>query len=112
MFPAPNARFQTSFPMTTRPLLAAALAILGTIATAIAADPVVSNLTAAQRPGTKLVDITYDVTADTPTVRVTLEISSDGGTTYSVPVTSATGEWGHGVMNGVSPRSGTLEPHR
>ena len=100
MFPALNARFQTSFPMTLRPLLAAALAILGTITTAFASDPVVSNLTAAQRPGTKLVDITYDVTAETPTVKVTLEISSDGGTTYSVPVTSATGAVGNGVTVG------------
>jgi hypothetical protein len=86
--------------MTTRHLFIAALAILGTITTAIAADPVVSNLNAAQRPGTKLVDITYDVTADTPTVKVTLEISSDGGTTYSVPVTSATGAVGNGVAVG------------
>lgn len=65
-----------------------------------AADPVVSNLTASQRPGTKLVDITYDVTADTPTVKVTLEISSDGGATYSVPATSATGAVGSGVSLG------------
>jgi hypothetical protein len=83
--------------MTLRPLFAAALAILGTFATAFAADPVVSNLTAAQRPGTKLVDITYDVTADTPTVKVTLEISSDGGTTYSVPVTAVSGAIGNAV---------------
>jgi formylglycine-generating enzyme required for sulfatase activity len=86
--------------MTTRHLFIAALAILGTITTAIAADPVVSNLTADQRPGTKLVDIRYDVTADTPTVKVTLEISSDGGTTYSVPVTSANGAVGNGVAVG------------
>jgi formylglycine-generating enzyme required for sulfatase activity len=86
--------------MTTRHLFTAVLAILGTITSAFAADPVVSNLTAAQRPGTNLVDITYDVTADIPTVKVTLEISSDGGTTYSVPVTSATGAVGDGVTVG------------
>ena len=40
-----------------------------------AADPVVSNISAVQRAGTKLVDITYDVTADTPTVRVSPETS-------------------------------------
>ena len=49
--------------MTTRHLLTAALAILGTFATALAADPVVSNLTQTQRPGTKLMDTTCDVTA-------------------------------------------------
>jgi hypothetical protein len=77
--------------------LALCFALLLLPAAVHAADPVVSNLTAAQRPGTKLVDIHYDVTADTPTVKVTLEISSDGGTTYSVPVTSATGAVGNGV---------------
>jgi hypothetical protein len=51
--------------MTTRHLFTAALAILGSITTALAADPVVSNLTAAQRPGTKLVDTTCDVNAQT-----------------------------------------------
>ena len=40
--------------------------------TLLAADPVVSNVQGLQRPGTKLVDITYDVTADTPTVGVTM----------------------------------------
>jgi formylglycine-generating enzyme required for sulfatase activity len=67
----------------------------------LVSEPVVSNLTATQRPGTKLVDITYDVTADTPTVKVTLEISSDGGTTYKVPVTSATGAVGNGIVVGI-----------
>ena len=86
--------------MTTSQLSAAALAILSAFATALAADPVVSNLTAAQRPGTKLVDITYDVTADTPTVRVTLEISSDGGATYNLPVTAVSGAVGDSVALG------------
>ena len=49
--------------MTNRPLLAAALAILGTITSAFAADPVVSNLTAAQRLGTQSANTTCDVTA-------------------------------------------------
>jgi hypothetical protein len=62
-----------------------------------AANPIVSNLTAAQRPGTKLVDITYDITADTPTIGVTLRISSDGGTTFSVPATTLSGAFGADV---------------
>ena len=86
--------------MTTRHLFTAALAILSAFATAFAADPVVSNLTAAQRPGTKLVDITYDVTADTPTVGITLRISSDGGTTFSVPAITLTGAVGSNVTVG------------
>jgi sulfatase modifying factor 1 len=86
--------------MTFRPILAATVALLACLSPALAADPVVSNLTAAQRPGTKLVDIRYNLTADTPTVKVTLEISSDGGTTYTVPPTSATGAVGNGVAVG------------
>jgi sulfatase modifying factor 1 len=87
--------------MTFRTLLAAA-ALLASFCPALAADPVVSNLTAAQRPGTKLVDITYDVTADMPTVNVTLEISSDAGATWVVPVTSVTGAVGNGITVGTS----------
>ena len=68
-------------------LLALGLALLPAAARAV--DPVVSNVTFAQRVGTKLVDISYDVTADTPWVFVSLEISSDGGTTFSVPATAA-----------------------
>ncbi|MCF7730606.1 MAG: formylglycine-generating enzyme family protein [Akkermansiaceae bacterium] len=65
-----------------------------------AAAPVVSNVTFAQRTGTHLVEITYDVIADTPTVAVWLEISSDGGTTFSVPATTVGGAIGAGVAIG------------
>jgi len=65
-----------------------------------AANPVVSNISAAQRAGTQLVDITYDVTADSPAVRVTLAISSDGGTTFSVPASTMSGAVGYGVATG------------
>ena len=65
-----------------------------------AADPVVSNISAVQRAGTQLVDITYDVTADTSTVWVGLEISSDGGTTFSVPAVTMSGAVGLGVATG------------
>ena len=76
-------------------------AVLGAMTSSIwAADPVVSNVKGLQRPGTKLVDITYDVTADTPTVEVTLRISSDGGATFSVPATTLTGAVGANVPVG------------
>ncbi len=45
----------------------AALAI-GLSSSLFAAEPVVSNVNGVQRAGSKLVDIAYDVTADTPTV--------------------------------------------
>ena len=54
-------------------------AVLGAMTSSIwAADPVVSNVKGLQRPGTKLVDITYDVTADTPTVWIAPETSKYG----------------------------------
>ena len=84
-----------------RSLLAPALAALAlSIAPVDAAAPVVSNLTATQRTGTKLVDIGYSVTADAPTVDVFLEISSDGGTTFSVPAVTVSGAVGGGVAVG------------
>ncbi|MCH2064637.1 MAG: SUMF1/EgtB/PvdO family nonheme iron enzyme, partial [Roseibacillus sp.] len=65
-----------------------------------AADPVVSNVSAAQRAGTRLVDIRYDVTADTPTVVIFLEISSDGGATFDVPVGAVSGDIGADIAVG------------
>lgn len=62
--------------------------------------PVVSNLTASQREGTKLVDISYDVTAVTPTVTTSLRISSDSGATFEVPAVTLTGDIGADVTIG------------
>ena len=66
----------------------------------LAADPVVSNISAVQRAGTKLVDITYDVTAETPTVRISLEISNDAGQTFTVPSVTTSGAVGSGIATG------------
>lgn len=65
-----------------------------------AADPVVSNISAVQRAGTKLVDITYDVTADTPTVQIELQISNDGGQSFTVPAMTTNGAVGLGITTG------------
>jgi formylglycine-generating enzyme required for sulfatase activity len=46
------------------------------------------------------VDISYDVTADTPTVTISLRISADSGATYSVPVTTLSGAVGAEVAVG------------
>jgi formylglycine-generating enzyme required for sulfatase activity len=65
------------------------------------AAPAVSNLNAAQRAGTKFVDIQYDLAATgLATVAVSLEISSDGGATWTVPVTTASGDIGSSVAPG------------
>ena len=61
----------------------------------------VSNLTAVQRAGTMLVDITYDLEAPGfGSVAVTLAVSSDDGATWTVPVTSTSGAIGASVALG------------
>lgn len=65
-----------------------------------AAAPVVSNISAAQRPNSRLIDITYDVAADFPTVKVSLKVSSNGGSTFTVPATTLSGAIGAGVTTG------------
>ena len=77
------------------------LSIVALLAASLhAAAPVVSNLSASQRAGTKLVDIVYDVAADTSSVDISLEVSSDGGSSFTVPATSLSGAIGAGVAVG------------
>ena len=64
----------------------------------------VANVRAAQRPGTNLVDIDYDVTGTTLPVHVKLEVSADDGATYAVPVSSVTGAVGRDVAPGTNLR--------
>jgi hypothetical protein len=62
-----------------------------------AGPPVVTNVVAVQRTATKLVDIHYDVSdPDGDLLKVRIEISHDGGKTYSVPANSLTGDVGGG----------------
>ncbi len=71
------------------------------IATQTEAAPSLSNLTVVQRPGTRLVDLTYNLLAPGLTsVTIKLEISSDGGATWTVPAVSATGAVGESVIPG------------
>jgi sulfatase modifying factor 1 len=70
-----------------------------------AVDPVVSNVRSVQRPGTRLVDITYDVAdSDSPTVGVAVEVSADSGITYTVLAESFTGDVGNGIKPGTGKR--------
>lgn len=63
--------------------------------------PIVSNVSPSQRTGTKLMDITYDVSAPgATTVIVTLEVSDDGGATFLVPVIRVSGAVGMRVTPG------------
>jgi formylglycine-generating enzyme required for sulfatase activity len=65
-----------------------------------AADPVVSNLTVTQRPGTKLVDIGYDLAAAEP-VQIGMRLSADDGATWTLPTASLSGDLGVGISAGV-----------
>jgi sulfatase modifying factor 1 len=68
-----------------------------------AAPPVISNVTASQRAGTKLVDIRYDVAdPDSGSLTIQIELSANGGQTYELPVRSLTGAVGAGVAPGTS----------
>ena len=68
-----------------------------------AVNPVVSNVRSVQRPGTRLVDFTYDVAdSDSPTVGVPVEVSADNGVTYTVPAESFSGDVGNGIKPGLS----------
>jgi len=87
--------------VTSLPLrrLAAAL-LLVSAAYSHAADPTVSNVRAAQKTGTKQVEIYYDLSGSTSPVFVSLQVSSDGGTTFAVPANALTGHVGAGVSLG------------
>ena len=91
--------------MKTLPVL-----LLGLWSVASAAPPVVSNIRVSQRPGTKLVDIYYDLTdADGDLQLVQVAASSDAGLTYGLPCTSlsgAVGEFGAHSSHS-SPRAGS-----
>lgn len=57
-------------------------------------DPVVSNMSGSQDSGLKTFTFHYDVSEDLGDVTVALAVSSDGGSTWAVPVTSASGDIG------------------
>ena len=71
--------------------------LLGTLAAHAATA--VSNVRAAQRAGTNLVDINYDLSGGTAPW-VSVEISSDGGANYTVPASSLSGNAGSNVTAG------------
>jgi formylglycine-generating enzyme required for sulfatase activity len=69
------------------------------------AEPVVSNVRAAQRVGKLAVEISYDVAAaDGDKVVVSVEMSEDGGQTYVELARGVTGDVGRGVTAGTNKR--------
>src|SRR4030095_16916340 len=68
-----------------------------------AAAPVVTNVVASQRSGTKLIDIRYDVfDADGDPLKIRIEISHKGGTNYSVPASHLIGDVGSNITPGTN----------
>ncbi len=71
----------------------------------LAVDPVVSNVQAKQREGSRLVDITYDVVdPDSPTLTVYLKVSPDGGKTWKGPVELVSGDVGQHIVPGTAKK--------
>jgi formylglycine-generating enzyme required for sulfatase activity len=66
--------------------------------------PVVSNVRASQRSGTKLVDIYYDLAdPDSASLAITVLVSTNGGASYMLPATSFSGSgWGSAVTPGLN----------
>ncbi len=78
--------------------------LFGCWAISSAAPPVVSNIRASQRPGTKLVDVYYDLAdADGDLQLIQVAVSADAGLTYGIPCTSLSGAVGSNVTLGTSP---------
>ncbi len=71
-----------------------ALYLLGTMAASAQMPLSVTQGRAAQRAGTKLVDVYYDVSGGTAPYTVSLQGSADGGATWTLPVTTVSGDVG------------------
>lgn len=75
------------------------------LSAAQAAPPVVSNVRSSQKGGTKLVEIYYDLSdpdGDLQTVEV--QVSGDGGLTWTIPASALTGAVGAGVSCGTNKK--------
>ena len=62
----------------------------------------VSDVRTSQRAGTNLMDVYYDISGGTPPYKVSLQVSQDGGMTWSLPVTNVSGNVGSGVTAGTN----------
>jgi formylglycine-generating enzyme required for sulfatase activity len=83
-------------------LVLSCLAVLAPLAAS--AQPVVSNVRAAQRAGTQLVDIYYDLASASNSLFVSVMVSTNGGANCTLPATSFTGAVGAGVAPGINQK--------
>jgi formylglycine-generating enzyme required for sulfatase activity len=77
------------------------LAVFTTLTT-FAQGPVVSNVRASQRAGTRLVDIYYDVASISNRLTVAVSVSTNGGADYALGATNFVGAVGTGVPPGTN----------
>ena len=66
------------------------------------AQPVVSNVRASQRTGTQQVDVCYDLASASNFITVSIMVSTNGGTDYTLPSYNFTGAVGAGIAPGVN----------
>jgi len=77
------------------------LLVFASASLSFAAAPEVSNITAVQRSGTKLVDIYYDVTdAENDSLTVAVQLSSNAGSSWNIPARTLTGDVNFNVTPG------------
>ena len=70
-----------------------------------AVPPTVSNIRASQKPGTKLVEVYYDLAdPDSASVSIQLEASSNSGQSFDLPIRSLSGQVGASVVPGANRR--------
>jgi formylglycine-generating enzyme required for sulfatase activity len=67
-----------------------------------AASTTVSNVRSAQRTGTQLVDIYYDLSSPSNALTVSVAVSTNGGASYTLPATSFTGAVGTVIAPGTN----------
>ena len=99
-------------------VLSVTVVLVVAVVTVDAASPVVSNVTANQRDETTgagaIVDITYDMEdMDSDSVDINIEVSNDGGETFTVPAVTFTGDVGRvevGVGKAVEWQAGVDVP--
>ncbi|MBX3739698.1 MAG: SUMF1/EgtB/PvdO family nonheme iron enzyme [Akkermansiaceae bacterium] len=85
------------------PLLSVCVAMVLAIGCSYAQT--VGNVRAAQRAGTKLVDVYYDLGGDDGPYRVAFEGSADGGATWTLPLATVIGAMGSEVAAGANRRA-------
>jgi hypothetical protein len=60
----------------------------------------VSNVSASQRPSSKLIDIAYDLSGTATSFTVSVRVSDDNGVTFGIPANTLSGDFGSSILAG------------